>query len=63
MYEETVERIARMMAEDNGDPQHWGVYATRAMGIVALVEDAFTMERVMARSADTSVNLSSSDEH
>lgn len=26
MYEETVERIARMMAEDNGDPQHWGVY-------------------------------------
>jgi hypothetical protein len=39
MYEETVERIARMMAEDNGDPQHWGVYATRAMEIVGAVLD------------------------
>lgn len=37
MYEETVERIARMMAEDNGDPQHWGVYATRAMEIIEIV--------------------------
>jgi len=37
MYEETVERIAHMMAEDNGDPQHWGVYATRAMEIVGLL--------------------------
>lgn len=36
MYEETVERIARMMAEDNGDPQHWGVYAARAMEIISL---------------------------
>jgi hypothetical protein len=33
MYEETVERIARMIAEDNGDPQHWGVYATMAMEV------------------------------
>lgn len=39
MYEETVERIARMMAEDNGDPQHWGVYATRAMEIIEIVDD------------------------
>jgi hypothetical protein len=39
MYEETVERIARMMAEDNGDPQHWGVYATRAMQIIELTID------------------------
>lgn len=38
MYEETVERIARMMAEDNGDPQHWGVYATRAMEIISVYE-------------------------
>jgi hypothetical protein len=39
MYEETVERIARMMAEDNGDPQHWGVYATRAMEIIKIADD------------------------
>lgn len=39
MYEETVERIARMMAEDNGDPQHWGVYATRAMEIIEIVDE------------------------
>lgn len=38
MYEETVEKIARMMARDNDDEQHWGVYATRAMEIIDLVE-------------------------
>lgn len=37
MYEETVERIARMMAEDNGDPQHWGVYATRAIEFADMI--------------------------
>lgn len=50
MYEETVERIARILAQDNGDPQHWGVYATRAMSIVAIVEDYFTLERLGWRS-------------
>lgn len=39
MYEETVEKIARMMARDNDDDQHWGVYATRAMEIIETVHD------------------------
>lgn len=45
MYEETVERIARMMAEDNGDPQHWGVYATRAMEIFEVTKSGFSVAK------------------
>lgn len=41
MYEETVEKIARMMARDNDDEQHWGVYATRAMEVLDMADDYF----------------------
>lgn len=36
MNENNVERIAKILAEDHGDPQAWGAYASKAMQIIEI---------------------------
>lgn len=39
MNENNVERIAKILAEDHGDPQAWGAYASKAMQIIEIAQD------------------------
>lgn len=39
MNENNVERIAKILAEDQGDPQAWGAYASKAMQIIEIAQD------------------------